>query len=145
MSFQKSSAFTLVEILVVLMIMGFLLAFVGPALYRRIAQSKVAMTKLKMGTIKSALIEYQTDVGHYPNKKEGGLQALIVQPQGAQGWNGPYLDDEGDLLDKWGGEFECNIPPVKYKNKFKYLEIISYGADGEEGGTGDNAEIVSGG
>ncbi len=145
MSFQKSSAFTLVEILIVLMIIGFLFAFVGPALYRRIAQSDVSMTKLKMGKIKDAMIEYKTNVGHYPTKKEGGLQALIVKPQGAEGWNGPYLDGEDDLLDKWGNEFECNIPPVRYKNKYRYLEIISFGADGEEGGTGDKAEIVFGG
>ena len=147
MYLKKSSAFTMVEILVVLMIIGFLFAFFGPALYRRIAQSDVALTKLKMAKIKDALTEYKLNMGHYPTKKEGGLRALLEKPNvaGAQNWNGPYLDSEDDLLDKWGNEIECNIPPVKYKNKFRYLEIISYGADGQEGGTGDNAEIVVGG
>ncbi|MBD3231307.1 type II secretion system protein GspG [Candidatus Dependentiae bacterium] len=144
MIFQKSSAFTMIEILIVLAIIGFLFAFLGPTLYRRIAQSDVALTKLKMGKVKDALVEYKNNVGHYPTKREGGLRALIEKPQGVENWNGPYLDSEDDLLDKWGNELELNIPPVKSK-KFRYLEIISYGADGQEGGIGENAEIIVGG
>ena len=91
-------------------------------------------------------MEYKMDMGRYPTKREGGIRALIDKPsiKGAEDWRGPYLEREDDLLDKWGHEIEYNAPPVKYKNKFRYLEIISYGADGQDGGTGDNAEILVG-
>lgn len=143
---KKNSAFTMVEILIVLVIIGALFAFVGPRLIRMFGKSDKAVTQLRMNGLKDALLQYKTDVGHYPTKKDGGLRALIESPGGAaaEKWDGPYVASEEDLEDKWGRDFEYNIPPVKEK-KFRYFEIISFGADGEEGGKGDNAEIHVGG
>jgi len=146
MHMRQSAAFTLMEILVVLFIIGFLLAFIGPRIYRRIAQSNVAVTKLTMQKIKNALIEYKQHVGHFPNKKEGGLRALIERPtiRGvAEKWQGPYLDSEDDLQDKWGYDFEFNVPPQR-DNNLRFFEIVSFGADGLEGGEGENQEIYIG-
>ena len=144
MRLARNSGFTMFEILIVLVILGSLVAFLWGPLTRMFGQSDVYLTKLKLATLKNALTEYKLHVGHYPTKKEGGLRALVDKPQGAQDWRGPYVKGEDDLLDKWGHEIEYNCPPVKYKNKFRYLEVISFGRDGMEGGTGDDAEIPEG-
>ena len=130
---MNSKAFTLMEMLVVLFIVGFLLAFMGPRVYKTIFKSDVAITKMKMAKIKNGLLEYKQDMGHYPNKREGGIQALIVRPNvpGNEKWDGPYVDSEEDLEDRWGNPFELNIPPVKNK-QFRFFEIISEGGEGEE-------------
>lgn len=125
----KNKAFTLVEIMVVLLIVGFLVAFVGRGLVRRMAQSKVEMTKLRMSKIKSGLIEYNQAMGRYPKKQDGGLNALLERPntQGKENWDGPYVDGEDDLEDKWNESFEYNCPPLKYKTLYRFFEIISGG------------------
>ncbi len=145
MLYRKSSAFTMIEILIVLGIIGFLLAFMMGPLLRMFGRSDVAVTKLKMSKVKNALLQYKTDVGHYPTKREGGIRGLLEKPSTPAGgkWRGPYLDDEDDLEDKWGNELEYNAPPARSK-KFKVFEIISFGADGQEGGEGDNVEIYVG-
>ena len=134
MEIKKSAAFTMIEMLLVVGIIAFLFAFMGPRIYKMISKSDIKMTELKMGKIKSAMIEYKQDMGHYPTRKEG-LAALRSRPstKGAdRNWDGPYVDEDEDLVDKWGNEFEYDCPPVKYKNKYRYFEIISMGS-GEEG------------
>ena len=147
MFMRKNSAFTMIEILIVLAIIGFLFAFLlGPQLLKVFGKSDVAVTKLRMQKVKTALLQYKMDIGHYPTKREGGIQALLEKPKvptAADKWRGPYLDDEEDLEDKWGNELQYNRPPERSK-KFKIFEIISFGADGQEGGDGDDAEIYIG-
>jgi general secretion pathway protein G len=136
----RNKAFTLIEMLVVLFIIGFLAAFILPRLYRNIARSDVQTTKLKMSKISEALLQYKQDMGRYPIKRDGGIQALFFKPNvaGAEKWDGPYLDSEEDLEDKWGEPFELNTPPVKYK-QFRYFEVVSPG-----GGTDEAKEIYIG-
>jgi len=145
MRLARNSGFTMFEILMVLVIIGALITFLWGPLAKRFGESDVYLTKLKLSKVKNALMEYKMHMGHYPTKKEGGLRALIDKPsiQAAQDWRGPYVESEDDLLDKWAHEVEYYAPP-KNKNKFRYFEIISYGADGQEGGKGDDAEISVG-
>jgi general secretion pathway protein G len=140
---KKNSAFTLVEILIVLIIIAFLFAFLGPRIMRYTGQMNISKTKLKMEKIKEGLMLYKQNMGHYPSKKEGGLRALLEKPNvsgAAEKWTGPYIDGEDDLIDSWESPFEYNAPPVKYGKDFHYFEIISVGrAEKEEG-----AEIPTG-
>lgn len=124
----KNRAFTLIEILVVLIIIAFIMSLIGPALYKKIAQSERAKTEIILGKLKGALLSYKVDLQHYPSKKEVGLRALIEKPNvpGNEKWDGPYAD-ETDLLDGWNQEFEYNCPPEKHKDKYRSFEIISYG------------------
>ncbi|MCK4650971.1 type II secretion system major pseudopilin GspG [Candidatus Babeliales bacterium] len=142
MIIRKSSAFTMMEIIVVIGIIAFLFYFLVMPIMRRFLRTDVTLTKLKIAKVKEAMVEYKLDVGRFPHQKEG-LRSLLRQPEGIKDgkWRGPYLDDDEDVLDKWGNEFEYNKPPVRYKEGYKYFEIISFGADGKEGGTGDDAEI----
>ncbi len=138
----KSRAFTMIEMIVVLGIIAFILAFVGPAITKRFGKSQVAMTKMKMSKLKSALLEYRQDMGHYPkSQKEGGFQALLTRPNVANNekWDGPYIESEEDLQDSWSFDLEYNNPPQKYRQQYKIFEIISIGGEAEEA-----KEIVDG-
>ena len=134
MRIQKSNAFTLMEIMVVLFIIGFLVAYVGPKVARQFTKAGKFKAKMQVTKVKDALMEYKQDVGHYPTQREG-LSALVVKPstKGSNNWDGPYGGvDEDDLLDTFGNEFEYNNPPVKYKGKYRYFEIISPGDAAED-------------
>ena len=87
--------------------------------------------------LSTALESYRQDVGSYPTTEQG-LQALIVQPDSAIGWDGPYLRKDIPN-DPWGHPYIYRFPG---KNP-RQPEIISYGADGKPGGEGIDADIVS--
>lgn len=140
MNIRNNRAFTLMEILIVLFIIGFILAFVGPKISQQFFKSRTRMTELKINQLKSALLQYNQDIGHFPKKTEGGLDALYKKPE-VKGvtdrWQGPYTKEE-DLLDSWSNNFEYNNPPEKHKDKYKYYEVISSGGDeGKEIDGGD--------
>ncbi|MCF7899760.1 type II secretion system protein GspG [Candidatus Babeliales bacterium] len=137
---RKSSAFTMMEILVVLGIIAVILAFVGPQVGKWAFRGKENETRLKMAKIKSALLDYSNDMGHYPTEAEGGLNALVEPPRGlpaekANRWKGPYLKGEGALEDGWKEDFVYIFGKNNLKNKrdHDFLEIISNaGGSGEE-------------
>ena len=141
---KKSAAFSLMEIMIVVAIIGALAAMVGPRLMGSFGKAQVATTKATMSTLKQALQDYNQDIGRFPTEADGGLNALVQRPKGKAGakWDGPYLEGEEEVPeDAWGFEFEYNRPPKKNKGKYKYYEIVSYGEDGEDG---DSEPIVVG-
>ncbi len=146
MKLKNSGAFTLIEILIVVTIIMTLVAVFGTRLFRTGARANVMITKTSMENFKNGeLTQYSLDVGHYPKTSEGGLQALITRPTDPQvraNWQGPYMDKLP--TDAWKNEYEYNSPPVRHKDRGWKLELISYGANGMEGGDGADADIVVG-
>ncbi|OGI41233.1 MAG: type II secretion system protein GspG [Candidatus Muproteobacteria bacterium RBG_16_62_13] len=128
--------FTLMELLLVLVIIGLLAALVGPTLYQRIKPAKESAARAQIENFATALDSYLLDVGRYPTTQEG-LKALRAKPEGVDKWNGPYLKKDVPS-DSWGNPFVYRAP-----GRNGGYEIISYGADGREGGEGDNADINS--
>ena len=128
--------FTLIELLVVLVIIGLLAALVGPSLYQRISPAKESAARAQIENFATALDGYLVDVGRYPSTQEG-LAALRAKPEGAEKWKGPYLKKEIPL-DPWGQAYVYRAP-----GRSGGYEIVSYGADGREGGEGENADIAS--
>ena len=128
--------FTLTELLIVLVILGLLAALVGPVLYQRINPAKQSVARAQIENFMSALDSYFLDVGFFPTSQQG-LAALRTRPEGVAKWNGPYLKKEipGD---SWGNAFVYRSP-----GRNGGYEIVSYGADGKEGGEADNADINS--
>jgi general secretion pathway protein G len=129
--------FTLLELLVVIVIIGLLASYVGPKYFAQIGKSEVTVAKAQIEGIEKALDAYRLDVGHYPAAEEG-LAALQTKPgsDSTNKWNGPYLKKEVPL-DPWGH-------PYVYRNPGsdgRAVDIISYGKDGQPGGTGENADI----
>ncbi|WP_432381047.1 type II secretion system major pseudopilin GspG [Duganella sp. P38] len=131
--------FTLIEIMVVVVIMGVLAALVVPKLLNRAGESKIAAAKVDIATIMQALKLYKLDNQRYPTTEQG-LQALIEKPTGgpaANGWKaGGYV--EKMPKDPWGNPYQYLSPGVKGE-----VDVFSYGADGQPGGSGDDADIGS--
>jgi len=137
---RNRKAFTLVELLVVVLIIGMLAAFVAPRMLFNIGKTKADLTKAKMAIIENALARFYIDCGRYPEDSEG-LEVLITPPADMEEgkWNGPYLK-ASDLVDLWNNPYiyvaEGEVNPGSF-------DLISLGQDGTEGGEGDNADIVN--
>lgn len=134
---RRDAGFTLVEILVVITIIGLIMAIVGPRVLNYLGESKVKAAKIQIESFESALDLYYLDVGHYPASSEG-LGALVQRPGNAEVWNGPYLKGGVVPADPWGHSYVYRSPAERAP-----YEIVSYGADGQEGGTGTAADISS--
>jgi len=133
---RKESGFTFFEILVVVTIIGLLAALVGPRLWKRISGAKQSAAKAQIELFGSALDAFRLDTGRYPTSEEG-LNALRENPSGLDTWQGPYLPKEIPK-DPWGRPYIYKCP-----GDHGEYDIISYGADGVEGGEGENADVVS--
>jgi len=136
---RLARGFTLIEIMVVVVIMGILASLVVPKLIARTGESKVAAAKVDMATIMQALKLYRLDNQRYPTTEQG-LHALVEKPTAgpaANGWKaGGYL--EKMPKDPWGNPYQYLSPGLKGE-----VDIISLGADGRPGGSGDDADIGS--
>jgi len=135
----KKKAFTLIELLVVIMIISLLAGWLAPKMLSRVGKAKRDLAKPKMAIIESAIERFGLDCGQYPDDSEG-LEALLTAPAGLEEkWNGPYLK-QSQLLDPWDNPYifiaEGEINPGSY-------DLISLGADGTEGGEGDNEDIFN--
>jgi general secretion pathway protein G len=134
---RHSSGFTLVEILVVITIIGLIMALVGPRVIGYLGEAKVKAAKIQIESFSSALDLYYLDAGRYPSTSEG-LNALAQRPGGAGSWNGPYLKGAIVPNDPWGHPYVYRSP-----GEHGPYDIVSYGADGQEGGAGTAADVVS--
>jgi general secretion pathway protein G len=134
---NSQAGFTLVEILVVITIIGLIMALVGPRVLNYLGESKAKAAKIQIESFSSALDLYYLDLGRYPSTNEG-LTAL-TRSNNAPGWNGPYLRGGVVPNDPWGHVYVYRAPGERAP-----FEIISLGSDGQEGGSGTAADIVSG-
>ena len=129
--------FTLVELLVVITIIALIMGIVGPRVLNYLTESKAKAAKIQIESFASALDLFFLDTGRYPNGSEG-LNALVARPGNIAAWNGPYL--KGGLVppDPWGNSYVYRAP-----GRNGAYDILSYGADGTEGGTGAGQDITS--
>jgi general secretion pathway protein G len=128
--------FTLIELMIVIVILGLLATIVMPRILNRPEQARRMKAKIDIRNIESALALFKTDTGRFPATSEG-LEALISDLD-IKGYNSDgYLDKVP--LDPWGNKYIYISPGVHRKD----YDLESYGRDGENGGTGDNADIES--
>jgi general secretion pathway protein G len=128
--------FTLLELLVVMVIIGLLAGYVGPKYFAQIDKSKVKTAKAQIDSLGKALDQYKLDTGHYPST-ENGLISLNLAPASEPKWNGPYLVKRLPI-DPWDKSYEYKMP-----GEHGDYDLWSLGRDGQSGGKGDAADIVS--
>ncbi|MDH5232573.1 MAG: type II secretion system major pseudopilin GspG [Gammaproteobacteria bacterium] len=128
--------FTMMELLVALVIVGLLAALVGPVLYQRINPAKQSTAKAQLQNFSTALDTFFVDNGRFPTAQEQ-FEVLVKRNESLPNWQGPYLK-KLPPKDPWGNPYHYIIP-----GEHSAYDIVSYGADGAEGGEGDNADISS--
>jgi len=128
---------TLIEILVVLTLIGVVLGIVGSNYLGKSEQAKAKAAKIEIEQIGQALDLYKLEIGNYPTTQQG-LLALVVAPAGVNNWAGPYWKKNTVPKDPWGHDYVYASPGTHGA-----YDILSYGADGKEGGDGVNKDIAS--
>ena len=119
-----TSAFTLVEMLLVVTIIGILAAIVLPKIVGRSEQARQTAARADIASIKTSLDAFEVDNGFYPRS----LQDLVTMPNNAKNWHGPYLDKIPQ--DPWGNNYIYYFPGKHNPSSF---DLISMGSDGKEG------------
>jgi general secretion pathway protein G len=127
--------FTLVEMLVVIAIIGLIMGLVGPRVLNYLSESKVKAAKIQMQSFASALDLFNLDAGRYPSSSEG-LAVLVRRTPGVAAWNGPYLKGGAVPNDPWNHPYIYRAP-----GEHSAFDIVSFGSDGQEGGSGTAADI----
>jgi general secretion pathway protein G len=133
---QVQHGFTLLELLVVMVIIGLLVGYVGPRYFSQIGKSETKAARAQIDALGKALDQYRLDTGHYPSTEQG-LTALNTRPSNEERWDGPYLMK--------------SVPPDPWGKPYVYLQpgehgefdLFSYGKDGQPGGSGDAADVTN--
>lgn len=148
---SRRGGYSLLEILVVLAIIALIAAVVGPRVFAQLDRSKTRAAELQIRALEAALETMRLDIGRAPTGEEG-LQLLVrADPQQVTGWYGPYLDDVVPN-DPWGRPYVYVTPeeaasqqadaPAVASGEAR-PRVLSYGADGQPGGDGANADVSS--
>jgi general secretion pathway protein G len=121
--------------LVVITIIGLIMGLIGPRVLNYLSESKVKAARIQMQSFASALDLFYLDAGRFPSTSEG-LGALVQRTPGVAAWNGPYLKGGSLPKDPWTHPYLYRSPGERGP-----YDIMSYGSDGQEGGTGVAADI----
>jgi general secretion pathway protein G len=132
---HRQKGFTLIELLIVMIILGLLAALVAPKMFQKVGSSKQKAAKAQISMLSTALDAYRLDIGSYPSAGEG-LEALRRNPN-RDTWDGPYMSKEIPP-DPWGHAYVYRFP-----GEHGDYDLYSLGADGQEGGDGENADVLS--
>ena len=131
---RRTAGFTLIELMVVIVIIGMLLALVGPRLLGAADDAKLTTARAQISNFKQALDMYKLKIGKYPTTAEG-LSALISNSSGRN-----FLDQDSLPKDPWKNDYEYTSPGTQGHE----FEIVCYGSDAAPGGTGEyDTDIVS--
>ena len=134
---RRQAGVTLIEMLVVVVIIGLFVAMVGPKLWSNVDKAKITKARADIEGLGAALGTYKLDNGNFPTTEQG-LLALREKPAEATQWAGPYTSKDVPK-DPWGHDYVYKYPGDHGDEP----EIICYGTDGQPGGEGINADIVS--
>ncbi|MFO0835070.1 MAG: type II secretion system major pseudopilin GspG [Phycisphaerales bacterium] len=129
--------FTIIEVIVIVVILGVIAALIAPRLFSRVGQSKQAVANANAASLANSMKTFMIDHG----KPEAGAAITILWERPANiaedKWE-PYVDNADALKDPWDRPFLLVIPGTKNVD----FDIVSYGADGQPGGTGEDADVI---
>lgn len=127
----------MLELLVVVAILGLLAAVAVPQVLSYLGRAKTDTAAIQIQQLSTTLDLFRLDTGRYPTEEEG-LQALFEPPADADNWNGPYLQKQDMMLDPWSAPFV-----YRYPREHGPYDLLTLGADGQEGGEGEDQDVVS--
>jgi general secretion pathway protein G len=130
----KARAFTLIELLAVIAILGLIAAFAVPQVLKWVSGARSDAARVQIEALGASIDLYRLEVGSFPPD----LQALVEKPPGVAKWDGPYLKKRVIPKDPWGNDYIYRYPG----NNGEY-DLVSLGADNSEGGEGEQKDIVS--
>jgi len=130
---NRQSAFTLIELLIVMAILALLAGLVGPTLWNKLSSAKRDVTATQIKNIESSLDSYRLDMGKFPKE----LSELVTDTTGKSAWDGPYM--KKIPKDPWESDYQYVSPGQHYKD----YDLYSMGADSQEGGEEDNKDITN--
>ena len=133
---DKKDGITLIELLVVMVIIALFATLVGQRVFRNVEKARQTTAKAQIGEFESVLDAFRLDVGRYPTTEEG-LQALRVRPGNIERWDGPYLRKDVPL-DPWQRPYVYHCP-----GPHGDFDLYSLGADGQDGGEGEAADVTN--
>ena len=130
---RRQQGFTIFEIVIVFILLAGIMAFVLPKVFEQASKAKSKEAEVKLMSLAGQIEMYKLEVGRYPEN----LQALVKQPGGVDKWAGPYAKD-ADLKDAWGNDYRYTTPGTN-----RGFDLVSYGADGKDGGEGENRDVTN--
>lgn len=131
---RRMRAFTLIELLAVIAILGLIAAFAVPQVLKWVSGARSDSARIQIEALGASIDLYRLEVGSYPPT----LEALVEKPHGAERWNGPYLKKRVIPKDPWGHDYV-----YRYPGKNGGYDLMSLGSDNSEGGEGEQKDIVS--
>jgi general secretion pathway protein G len=123
--------------LVVIALIALIAAVLTPQLIGQMTRARAKTAQLQLDTVASAVELFRSDVGRYPTQTEG-LQSLLADPGGTDGWTGPYLKDSKNLNDPWSRPLKYTVDPSGLT-----FAVQTLGADGKPGGGGADRDLTS--
>jgi general secretion pathway protein G len=136
---KTRKGFTLIEIMAVIVIIGLLAAVGAMNFLGQTDRAKVTTTKANLKMLHNAVAQFKMDTGRYPTQEEG-LSVLITQPSDVKNYQpGGYLNSTTIPKDAWGRDFVY----IDHPESGKPYVIVSYGADGQQGGEGYDTDLYS--
>lgn len=130
---RKRRNFTLIEILVVIGIIGLLTAIGTTAMLSHMKSARIKTAQAQIAQFTTAIVSFEMDLKRLPDPNVG-LKELVENLSASDKWKGPYLELEEIPLDPWDHEYVYTVENGR-------PQVLSYGADGQPGGDGDNADI----
>lgn len=132
---RREAGYSLLEILIALAIIALLIGVAGPRVFALFERGKAKVATIQIEQLQQSLDLFRLDMRRYPTTDEG-LEALLNRPGAESGlWSGPYIDKASGIVDPWDN-------PYSYQSERSGdYDLLSYGADGAPGGTGEDADI----
>jgi general secretion pathway protein G len=128
---RRERGFTILELVIVFVLLAGIMAFIGPKIWEQAGKAKSSEARIRLQQMVGNIELYKLEVGRYPEN----LCALVTAPGGESKWNGPYAKAP-DLKDAWNNDYKYTVP-----GQGKPFDLSSLGADGREGGDGENRDI----